>query len=202
MKERASTLVFQPHYHYTLNCCGAQCTYSLYDKQVNGAGGNCFAPDCDSPLDTLLVGALLVVAAFPSLEPFPSARSPTPGGWREEDKKTRSVLLVSQLVASKSKGCPLSAGCWSSLLRGSRIQQPNLKKGKKKALSRLDEAYLIIMYEKAFPSRAYLVLVLRSKKTDALRLTLDWLERGEVRVRGMGFFSWCANAHFRFPFTS
>lgn len=120
---------------------------------------------------------------------------------REEDKKTRSVLLVSQLVASKSKGCPLSAGCWSSLLRGSRIQQPNLKKGKKKALSRLDEAYLI-MYEKAFPSRAYLVLVLRSNKTDALRLTLDWLERGEVRVRGMGFFSWCANAHFRFPFTS
>ena len=38
MKERASTLVFQPHYRYTLNCCGAQCTYSLYDKQVNGAG--------------------------------------------------------------------------------------------------------------------------------------------------------------------
>lgn len=38
MKERASTLVFQPHYHYTLNCCGALCTYSLYDKQVNGAG--------------------------------------------------------------------------------------------------------------------------------------------------------------------
>jgi hypothetical protein len=38
---------------------------------------------------------------------------------REEDKKTRSVLLVSQPVASK--GCPLSAGCWSSLLRGSRI---------------------------------------------------------------------------------
>lgn len=55
---------------------------------------------------------------------------------REEDKKTRSVLLVSQLVASK--GCPLSAGFWSSLLRGSRIQQPNLKKGKKKALSRLE----------------------------------------------------------------
>jgi hypothetical protein len=26
-------------------------------------------------------------------------------------------------------------------------------------------------------------------------------ERGEVRVRGLGFFSWCANAHFRFPFT-
>ena len=49
---------------------------------------------------------------------------------REEDNKTRSVLLVSQLVASK--GCPLSAGCWSSLLRGSRIQQPNLKKGEKK----------------------------------------------------------------------
>ncbi|KAI5384944.1 hypothetical protein KIW84_071798 [Lathyrus oleraceus] len=109
----------------------------------------------------------------------------------------------------------------------------------KAALSRLDvgPAY----YEDpAFPSRAYLVLVLRSKKTDALRLTLDpnkqatafeplsekalvkrasaldlevlllgeglmpldWLERGEVRVRGMGFFSWCANAHFRFPFTS
>jgi hypothetical protein len=117
---------------------------------------------------------------------------------REEDKKTRSVLLVSQLVASKSKGCPLSAGCWSSLLRGSRI---HLKKGKKKALSRLDEAYLIL-YEKAFPSRAYLVLVLRSKKTDALRLTLDWLERGEVSVRGMGFFSWRALAHIRLPFAS
>lgn len=38
MKERASTLVFQPHYHYTMNSCGALCTYSLYDKQVNGAG--------------------------------------------------------------------------------------------------------------------------------------------------------------------
>ena len=49
-------------------------------------GGNCFAPDCDSPLDTLLVGALLVVAAFPSLEPFPSARSP------------RRVLVVYHLV--------------------------------------------------------------------------------------------------------
>ena len=46
---------------------------------------------------------------------------------REEDKKTRSVLFFSQPAASK--GCPLSAGCWSSLLRGSRIQQPNLKKG-------------------------------------------------------------------------
>lgn len=41
---------------------------------------------------------------------------------REEEKKTRGVLLVSQPVASKD--CPLSAGCWSSLLRGSRIQQP------------------------------------------------------------------------------
>ena len=60
---------------------------------------------------------------------------------READKKTRSVLLVSQPVASK--GCPLSAGCWSSLLRGSRIQQPNLKKGQKR--SRSYEAYLIIM---------------------------------------------------------
>ena len=38
MKERASTLVFQPHYHYTIHSCGALCTYSLYDKQVNGAG--------------------------------------------------------------------------------------------------------------------------------------------------------------------
>lgn len=77
-----------------------------------------------------------------------------------------------------------------------------------------------MMYEKAFPSRAYLVIMLRSRKMDALRLTLDpdkqatafeplsekslvkrasaldlevhasscW-ERGEVRVRGMGFFS-------------
>ena len=60
---------------------------------------------------------------------------------REEDKKTRSVLLLSQPVVSKD--CPLSAGCWSSLLRGSRIQQPNLKKGQKR--SRSYEAYLIIM---------------------------------------------------------
>lgn len=45
---------------------------------------------------------------------------------REEDKKTRSVLLVFQPVASKDY--PLLAGCWSSLLRGSRIQQPNLYK--------------------------------------------------------------------------
>ena len=82
LKESAGTLVFQPH--YTIDSCGALCTYSLYDKQVNGArcvangtvhqaisrlnpllnrnrkrgtlqiGGNCFAPDCDSPLDTLL----------------------------------------------------------------------------------------------------------------------------------------------------
>ena len=62
------------------------------------------------------------MAAFPSLERFPSARSPNEEGvsglsligsimliplfvlllllGREEDKKTRSVLLVSQLVAS------------------------------------------------------------------------------------------------------
>ena len=46
---------------------------------------------------------------------------------REEDKKTLRVLLLSQPVVSKD--CPLSAGCWSSLLRGSRIQQPNLYKG-------------------------------------------------------------------------
>jgi hypothetical protein len=41
---------------------------------LNEVGGNCFAPDCNSPLDTLLVGALLVVSAFPSLEPFASAQ--------------------------------------------------------------------------------------------------------------------------------
>ena len=35
-KEGAGTLVFQPH--YTIHSCGALCTYSLYDKQVNGAG--------------------------------------------------------------------------------------------------------------------------------------------------------------------
>jgi len=58
---------------------------------------------------------------------------------REEDKKTRSVLLVSQLVASK--GCPLSAGCWSSLLRGSR--QPNLKKGKKNAVGAMKLTLLL-----------------------------------------------------------
>ena len=52
---------------------------------------------------------------------------------REEDKRTLRVLLVSQPVASK--GCPLSAGCWSSLLRGSRILQPNLKKGQKRSRS-------------------------------------------------------------------
>ena len=36
LKERAGTLVFQPH--YTIDSCGALCTYSLYDKQVNGPG--------------------------------------------------------------------------------------------------------------------------------------------------------------------
>ena len=55
---------------------------------------------------------------------------------REEDKKTRSVLLVSQPVASKD--CPLSAGSWSSLLRGSRIQQPNLYKGHQSPFTRLE----------------------------------------------------------------
>ena len=55
---------------------------------------------------------------------------------REKDKKRLSLLLLSQPLPSK--GCPLSAGSWSSLLRGSRIQQPNLKKGHKKALSRLE----------------------------------------------------------------
>ena len=55
---------------------------------------------------------------------------------REEDKKTRGVLLVSQPVASKD--CPLSAGCWSSLLRGSRIQQPKLYKGHQSPLYSLE----------------------------------------------------------------
>jgi len=55
---------------------------------------------------------------------------------REEDKKRRSVLLLSQPVVSKD--CPLSAGCWSSLLRGSRIQQPNLVKGHQRPLYRLE----------------------------------------------------------------
>lgn len=36
LKEGAGTLVFQPH--DTIHSCGALCTYSLYDKQVNGAG--------------------------------------------------------------------------------------------------------------------------------------------------------------------
>lgn len=54
---------------------------------------------------------------------------------REEDKKRRSVLL-SEPVASKD--CPLSAGCWSSLLRGSRIQQPNLYKGHQSPFTRLE----------------------------------------------------------------
>jgi len=36
LKERAGTLVFQPH--YTIHSGEALCTYSLYDKQVNGAG--------------------------------------------------------------------------------------------------------------------------------------------------------------------
>ncbi len=36
LKEGAGTLVFQPH--YTIHSCGALFTYSLYDKQVNGAG--------------------------------------------------------------------------------------------------------------------------------------------------------------------
>ncbi|CAN1203535.1 hypothetical protein LINPERPRIM_LOCUS44964, partial [Linum perenne] len=34
--ERVGTLVFQPH--YTIHSCGALCTYSLYEKQVNGDG--------------------------------------------------------------------------------------------------------------------------------------------------------------------
>jgi len=95
------------------------------------------------------------VAGFPSLERFPNARGPNEEGvsgfraimliplfvlllllGRGEDKKTRSVLLVSQPVASKD--CPLSAGCWSSLLRGSRIQQPNLYKGHQSPLYRLE----------------------------------------------------------------
>ncbi|KAK7296161.1 hypothetical protein VNO77_46970 [Canavalia gladiata] len=119
---------------------------------------------------------------------------------REEDKKTRSVLLVSQLVASK--GCPLSAGCWSSLLRGSRIQQPNLKKGKKRpCLGWSYEAYLHIMKR---PSRAYLVLVLRFEldPRSSPYQRKPWRGVKLVRVRGKGFFSWCALAHFRFPFTS
>jgi hypothetical protein len=50
------TLVFQPHRHFEFS--GALFTYSLYELQVNGAGacerkGNCIAPDCEGPLDTL-----------------------------------------------------------------------------------------------------------------------------------------------------
>jgi hypothetical protein len=36
LKEKVGTLVFQPH--LTIYSCEALCTYSLYDKQVNGAG--------------------------------------------------------------------------------------------------------------------------------------------------------------------
>ena len=167
-KEGAGTLVFQPH--YTIHSCGALCTYSLYDKQVNGAGAwaNGTVHQAIFSLHslnrnraTLQIGLItshltvialsipywsFVTSGLPSLEPFPSARSPNEEGvsglWskmliplfvlllllgREEDKKRPSVLLVSQPVASKD--CPLSVGCWSSLLRGSRIQQPNLYKG-------------------------------------------------------------------------
>lgn len=84
---------------------------------------------------------------------------------QEEDKKRRSVLLVSQPVASR--GCPLSAGCWSSLLRDPVSNNPTYKKDiKTPCIGWSYEAFLII------------------------------------RERGKGFFSWCAGAHFRFPFTS
>ncbi|KAK1360467.1 hypothetical protein POM88_044941 [Heracleum sosnowskyi] len=39
---------------------------------------------------------------------------------REEEKKMRGVLLVSQLA---SKDCPLSAGCWSSLTSPSPVRK-------------------------------------------------------------------------------
>lgn len=37
LKERAGTLLIVDHPHYTIHSCGALCTYSFYDKQVNGA---------------------------------------------------------------------------------------------------------------------------------------------------------------------
>ncbi|KAI5382399.1 hypothetical protein KIW84_MT0048 (mitochondrion) [Lathyrus oleraceus] len=129
-------------------------------------------------------------------------------GGREEDKKTRSVLLVSQLVASK--GCPLSAGCWSSLLRGSRLSFTGLlsacakeqENGCAKVDARPKQATAFEpLSEKALVKRAS-ALDLEVLLLGEGLMPLDWLERGEVRVRGMGFFSWCANAHFRFPFTS
>lgn len=36
LERKGGTPVFQPH--YTMNSCGALCTYSLYELQVNGAG--------------------------------------------------------------------------------------------------------------------------------------------------------------------
>ncbi|KAK7375912.1 hypothetical protein VNO78_35227 [Psophocarpus tetragonolobus] len=148
MKERASTLVFQPHYHYTIHSCGALCTYSLYDKQVNGAALS------------IPYWSFVTSGRFPVARAFSLCAEPQRGRWREEDKKTRSVLFY-----------------WF----------PNLLL-LKAALSRLDvgPAY----YEDpAFPSRAYLVLV--------LRFELDPLTSPYQRKP-----CWCALAHFRFPFTS
>ncbi|RDY14272.1 hypothetical protein CR513_00686, partial [Mucuna pruriens] len=87
MKERASTLVFQPHYHYTIHSCGALCTYSLYDKQVNGA-----------------------VAAFPSLERFPSARSPNEEGGGTKIRKREAFYWFPNLLLLKAALSRLDVG--------------------------------------------------------------------------------------------
>ncbi|KAF9590869.1 hypothetical protein IFM89_039178 [Coptis chinensis] len=91
LKERAA-LVFQAH--YTIHSCGALCTYSLYDKQVNGAvrGTERFIkPFRPQPLNrkrgTLQIGALrdLTVIAlsipywsFRTSGQFPAARAVFP----------------------------------------------------------------------------------------------------------------------------
>lgn len=157
--------------------------------------GNCFAPDCDSPLDNL-IEALSLVAGFLSLERFPSARSlneesasglslgKEPGSSfcatprAEEDKKRQSVLLVSQPLASKD--CPLSAGCWPSLLQGSRIQQPNLSKEKLpfslSFTSREVPWFLCRRVSRSFSFSASTRSLLASSvdKMAALQLTQEW----------------------------
>nr|GEZ45259.1 hypothetical protein [Tanacetum cinerariifolium] len=170
-----------------MNSCGALCTYSLYDKQVNGAGAwangtvhqaifslhslnrNRATLQIGLITSHLTVIALLipywifVTSGLSSLEPFPSARSPNEEGvsglWsrmliplfvlllllgQEEDKKRPSVLLVFQPVASKD--CPLSVGCWSSLLRGSPKRYAWARGREKKRLRRKKLGFPILVH--------------------------------------------------------
>ncbi|KAM7249801.1 hypothetical protein ACFE04_019580 [Oxalis oulophora] len=85
LKERAGTLVFQPH--YTIHSCGALCTYSLYDKQVNGAGP----------------GLLLLKAALSRLDVGP-AYYEDPKGERAFSAGAQERTSVFPLLVERSRG--------------------------------------------------------------------------------------------------